>query len=54
GTLRDTVLTCKVCGHAFDVRRAGRATDDGPLHLDPLPLLVEAGRVRIAVPTGAA
>lgn len=54
GRFRETVLTCKVCGHAFDVRLAGRSIDDGPLHLDPLPLLVESGQVRIAVPTGAA
>ena len=54
GRLRETVLTCKVCGHAFDVRLAGRSTGDDTLHLDPLPLLVEAGRVRIAVPVGAA
>ncbi|GAC1663287.1 MAG: NifU family protein [Candidatus Limnocylindrales bacterium] len=54
GRIRETVLTCRVCGHAFDVRQAGRSTDDGLLHLDPLPLLVESGRVRIAVPVVAA
>jgi len=54
GRLRGTVLTCRVCGHSFDVRLAGRSTGDDVLHLDPLPLLVEAGQVRIAVPTGAA
>ena len=54
GRFQGTVLTCTVCGHGFDVRRAGRSTDDGPLHLDPLPLLVEAGKIRIAVPSSAA
>ncbi|MEO5940602.1 MAG: NifU family protein [Candidatus Limnocylindrales bacterium] len=54
GRLRETVLACRVCGHAFDIRRAGRSTGDDTLHLDPLPLLVEGGQVRIAVPVAAA
>ncbi len=54
GRLRETVLACRVCGHAFDIRRAGRSTGDDSLHLDPLPLLIEGGQVRIAVPVAAA
>ena len=45
-------LACAVCGRAFDVRLAGRATDGGDLHLDPLPLLADDGRIRVAVPNG--
>ena len=50
GRLADAVLTCKTCGHGFDVRLAGRSVGDTTLHLEPLPLLSEGGAVRIAVP----
>lgn len=50
GVLTDAVLTCRTCGHRFDIRLAGRSIGDGAFHLDPMPLLVEAGTVRIAVP----
>lgn len=54
GTLADRVLTCGTCGHAYDVGLAGRQIGGGPLHLDPFPLLTEAGAVRIAIPVGMA
>jgi Fe-S cluster biogenesis protein NfuA/nitrite reductase/ring-hydroxylating ferredoxin subunit len=54
GRLAGNVLTCRVCGHSFDVRLAGRSTGTDEMHLEPLPLLAEAGRIRIAVPVGAA
>ena len=54
GALTGAVLTCRTCGHGFDVRLAGRSVGDGALHLEPLPLLVEAGAIRIAVPVPAA
>lgn len=44
------LLACGRCGLRYDVRLAGRAVD-GVLHLDPLPLLADNGRVRVAVPT---
>jgi Fe-S cluster biogenesis protein NfuA/nitrite reductase/ring-hydroxylating ferredoxin subunit len=44
------VLTCASCSTAFDVVHAGRAFLRGELHLDPFPLLVEGGRVRVAMP----
>ena len=50
GRLTDAILSCRTCGHSFDIRLAGRSVGDGALHLEPLPLLVEAGTVRIAVP----
>ncbi|MEO5885001.1 MAG: NifU family protein [Candidatus Limnocylindrales bacterium] len=53
GRLDARILTCKVCGHAFDVGLAGRQVG-GTLHLDPFPLLSEAGAVRIAIPVGMA
>lgn len=49
-----TVLTCPHCAQAFDVVRAGRGLDtDADVHLDPVPLLEDEGRVKIALPAGA-
>jgi Fe-S cluster biogenesis protein NfuA/nitrite reductase/ring-hydroxylating ferredoxin subunit len=46
--LNGQLVVCPSCDGSFDVRQAGRAPDNG-LHLDPLPLLVDRGHVRIAV-----
>ncbi len=46
-------LVCGVCGHSYDVMRAGRDLDDPRLHLSPLPLLEERGQVRLALPAMA-
>jgi Fe-S cluster biogenesis protein NfuA/nitrite reductase/ring-hydroxylating ferredoxin subunit len=51
GTAGDAVLTCPACGAHYDVRRAGACLDAADLHLDPFPLLAEAGTVAVAVPT---
>lgn len=48
-TLEDGALTCQACRRRYDVRRAGVGIDGGLLQLDPVPLLVEDGRVRIAL-----
>ncbi len=54
----DGLLGCPGCGERYDVRLAGRGSEDG-LHLDPLPLLgdvdadSDGAGVRIAVPSGA-
>jgi Fe-S cluster biogenesis protein NfuA/nitrite reductase/ring-hydroxylating ferredoxin subunit len=48
----DGLLGCPGCGERYDVRLAGRGSEDG-LHLDPLPLLGDGADVRIAVPSGA-
>jgi Fe-S cluster biogenesis protein NfuA/nitrite reductase/ring-hydroxylating ferredoxin subunit len=48
-------LTCAGCGHAYDVVRAGRCLDAPELHLEPVPLLVDAaGLVRVALQAGVA
>ena len=49
----DGLVGCPDCGERYDVRLAGRGSEDG-LHLDPLPLLGDGDAVRIAVPSGAA
>jgi Fe-S cluster biogenesis protein NfuA/nitrite reductase/ring-hydroxylating ferredoxin subunit len=36
-------------GHRYDIRLAGRAADERPAHLDPFPLLLEDGVLKIAV-----
>ena len=50
GVLAGTQLRCSGCGHAFDVRRAGRCVDAPEWHLEPVPLLVDHdGGVKVAV-----
>ena len=51
GAAGDAVLTCPGCGAHYDVRRAGACLDAAGLHLDPLPVLVDAGGTSVAVPT---
>lgn len=48
--LKSTTLMCNNCQQRFDVIRAGRGLDQPKLHLNPLPLLLENGRTRIALP----
>lgn len=47
--LEDGALHCEGCGRRYDVRRAGVGVDGGLMQLDPVPLLVEDGQVRVAV-----
>jgi Fe-S cluster biogenesis protein NfuA/nitrite reductase/ring-hydroxylating ferredoxin subunit len=47
------VLACGACRQRFDVRLAGRGLNRPELHLVPLPLLADDGRVRLAVGSGA-
>jgi nitrite reductase/ring-hydroxylating ferredoxin subunit len=49
GQIAGSELTCPVCGARFDLCRAGRGLDQLQLHLTPIPLLVEAGRVPVAL-----
>ena len=44
------VLACPHCKQTYDVIRAGRGLDKPDLHLEPFPLLVDQGRVKIALP----
>ena len=43
-------LACAHCGARFDLPRAGRDADGGPLQLEPVPLLRNGGPVRVALP----
>jgi nitrite reductase/ring-hydroxylating ferredoxin subunit len=54
GRLEAVVLACPGCGRRFDVRHAGRCIDDASQHLEPVPLLIEGGVVRVAIPAAAA
>ena len=47
------LLRCPTCRGHFDVRTAGSCLEDRNLHLDPLPLLVRAGVMSVAVPAAA-
>jgi Fe-S cluster biogenesis protein NfuA/nitrite reductase/ring-hydroxylating ferredoxin subunit len=47
-SLQLSELTC-VCGHTYDVIRAGRCLDEPELYLEPVPLLIDdTGIVKIA------
>ncbi len=50
GLLDGDTLVCPACHQRFDVRRAGRALEGHDRHLYPLPLLVEPGGARVALP----
>lgn len=52
--LEGTVLACPICSQHYDVVRAGRGMDLESLHLEPVPLLRENGRVRVALPVSKA
>ena len=42
-------LTCPGCAGTYDLMRAGRGLDRPDLHLDPVPLLVEQGQIKVAL-----
>ncbi|MGZ4662448.1 MAG: NifU family protein [Arthrobacter sp.] len=50
GPVGGGLLRCPVCRAHFDVRQAGSCLEDRSLHLDPLPLLMRAGVMSVAVP----
>ena len=49
GRLEGTALTCFSCGRQYDLLRAGRCLDAPNLFLEPVPLLVEGGKVKVAL-----
>lgn len=49
GKLEGTTLSCASCGRQYDVCHAGRCLDAPDLHLEPVPLLVESGKVKVAL-----
>ncbi len=51
GELSDGALRCAHCERSFFLPRAGRSLDDDQLQLEPVPLLRERDRVKVAVAT---
>ncbi len=49
-TLKGSTLSCRHCGNNYDIMRAGRCLDQPNIHMEPYPLLEQAGKVRIALP----
>jgi Fe-S cluster biogenesis protein NfuA/nitrite reductase/ring-hydroxylating ferredoxin subunit len=49
GELRGGALACRHCERSFFLPRAGRSMDDDKLQLEPVPLLREQGRVKVAL-----
>ncbi|MDQ6933236.1 MAG: NifU family protein [Candidatus Eremiobacteraeota bacterium] len=52
-TVEWPLLTCFSCGQQYDVLRAGRALEGGKHNLEPLPLVLEKDRLRLAIPVTA-
>jgi nitrite reductase/ring-hydroxylating ferredoxin subunit len=50
GILEGTTLRCVSCGRSYDVCRAGRSLDAAGLFLEAVPLLMEDGAVKVALP----
>jgi Fe-S cluster biogenesis protein NfuA/nitrite reductase/ring-hydroxylating ferredoxin subunit len=48
-TLEASTLICSACGRQYDISRAGRCPDAPNLFLEPVPLLSEGGRVKVAL-----
>jgi Fe-S cluster biogenesis protein NfuA/nitrite reductase/ring-hydroxylating ferredoxin subunit len=48
GALNRGLLSCSL-GHRYDVRQAGRCAEIPSAHLDPFPLLVKEGVVKVAL-----
>jgi Fe-S cluster biogenesis protein NfuA/nitrite reductase/ring-hydroxylating ferredoxin subunit len=48
GKLNRGTLTCQL-GHPYDIQYAGRGVGENVLHLEPLPLLVQDGAVKVAL-----
>ncbi|HWF35674.1 MAG TPA: NifU family protein [Solirubrobacteraceae bacterium] len=49
GELADGALACPECGRSYFLPRAGRSLDGENLQLEPVPLLQEQGRIRVAL-----
>jgi Fe-S cluster biogenesis protein NfuA/nitrite reductase/ring-hydroxylating ferredoxin subunit len=49
GELSDGALACPECGRSYFLPRAGRSLDGENLQLEPVPLLQEQGRIRVAL-----
>ena len=51
--LAGSALTCGGCGTHYDVQAAGRGQDRPDLHLEPIPLLMDHGQAKVALPVAA-
>lgn len=49
GLLTAGALACPACAQSFFLPRAGRSMDDDRVQLEPVPLLREQGRVKVAL-----
>ena len=49
GELTAGALACPECGRSYFLPRAGRSLDGENLQLEPIPLLQEQGRIRVAL-----
>ena len=49
GQIENDILACPICLQRYDLVHAGRGVDISTLHLEPIPLLKENGRARIAI-----
>jgi Fe-S cluster biogenesis protein NfuA/nitrite reductase/ring-hydroxylating ferredoxin subunit len=49
GVLAEGALRCPQCERSYFLPRAGRSMDDDRLQLEPVPLLREQGRVKVAL-----
>jgi nitrite reductase/ring-hydroxylating ferredoxin subunit len=49
GLLLAGALSCPECARSFFLPRAGRSMDDDRMQLEPVPLLREEGRVKVAL-----
>jgi Fe-S cluster biogenesis protein NfuA/nitrite reductase/ring-hydroxylating ferredoxin subunit len=47
--LQEGEIVCSRCGNGYDIRLAGRCRNAPQWHLEPIPLLVRDGTVRVAV-----
>ena len=49
GLLLAGALSCPECARSFFLPRAGRSMDDDRMQLEPVPLLHDEGRVKVAL-----
>jgi nitrite reductase/ring-hydroxylating ferredoxin subunit len=49
-SLEGTTLICPACEQRYDCMRAGRGLDQPSLYLEPFPLLIEQGQMKVALP----
>ncbi|MEE8077208.1 MAG: NifU family protein [Candidatus Binatia bacterium] len=54
GLLAGYTLTCPHHGYSYDIKRAGACLTNPELHLEPFPLIVEEGVIKVALPAPGA